>query len=52
MSRLVSGLRFAWSALLWLLARLPHTLRLLWRIIAVPLGWLWLLLVWVWNTAP
>ncbi len=52
MSRLVSGLRFTWSALLWLLARLPPILRLLWRIIAVPLGWLWLLLVWVWNTAP
>ncbi len=45
-------MRFARDALLWLLTRLPAALRLLWRILAVPLGWVGWLFRWVWNTAP
>ncbi len=46
------GLRFAWASLIWFLAKLPPIARLLWRIIAVPLGWAGWLIVWFWNTAP
>ncbi len=46
------GLRFAWASLVWFLAKLPPIARLVWRIIAVPLGWAGWLIVWFWNTAP